>query len=517
MRIEDVVHHQRIRMHGAMIEAIAAHGYERTSVKHVIGLAGVSRRAFYEQFTNKEHCFMQTFDLIVNRTIQRVNGACRARSGTSEQRLRAALKAFAQEIETNSKALSLVLVDALTAGPEGQLRVRRALAASEQLLANGLATPSAEQRLPGPLMRALTGGLRRATFVRLRGWDGSRQATLSNEMLRWTLLFTSPALATLRLRPVSRPPLPKLEHIARQGHTRQGHSGRPWYSPQRQHSVGSEQAAAPASARELLIRAAIELVLCEPYEELSAPHIAEQAGLSIDAFLGLFESPQQCFAAGLDMLGGELLETVAHPDLVSERWPLAVCEAIDRLAGYLVDNPTITLTLGLRTFAAGQPAIEEMVRLSEEVATLLTEGATRRARGKLSMEMIAGALSYTLHSEAIAGRAHLLEGLTEYLSYVVLAPYLGPEVAAQTVVRFREARERPATPSEPLAPPADASLGEVREHDADEQRDDDHDDQRSVTGAEDPVDLDLLEVEDSKKRDQHSQHHPSAGARQLTS
>ena len=37
---EDVVHHQRIRMHGAMIEAVALHGYER------------SRRAFYEQFAN---------------------------------------------------------------------------------------------------------------------------------------------------------------------------------------------------------------------------------------------------------------------------------------------------------------------------------------------------------------------------------------------------------------------------------------------------------------------------------
>ena len=41
---EQVARNQRTRMHGAMIEAVAASGYERTSVKQVVGLAGVSRR-----------------------------------------------------------------------------------------------------------------------------------------------------------------------------------------------------------------------------------------------------------------------------------------------------------------------------------------------------------------------------------------------------------------------------------------------------------------------------------------
>jgi hypothetical protein len=41
---EEVVRNQRRRMHGAMIEAVAENGYERTSVKQVVSLAGVSRR-----------------------------------------------------------------------------------------------------------------------------------------------------------------------------------------------------------------------------------------------------------------------------------------------------------------------------------------------------------------------------------------------------------------------------------------------------------------------------------------
>src|ERR1022692_2430921 len=43
----EVAENQRRRMYGAMIEAVAASGYGRTSVKQVVTLAGVSRRAFY--------------------------------------------------------------------------------------------------------------------------------------------------------------------------------------------------------------------------------------------------------------------------------------------------------------------------------------------------------------------------------------------------------------------------------------------------------------------------------------
>ncbi|MHB8532037.1 MAG: TetR family transcriptional regulator, partial [Solirubrobacteraceae bacterium] len=49
----EVARNQRARIHGAMIEAVSRSGYEQASVKHVITLAGVSRRAFYEQFQNK--------------------------------------------------------------------------------------------------------------------------------------------------------------------------------------------------------------------------------------------------------------------------------------------------------------------------------------------------------------------------------------------------------------------------------------------------------------------------------
>jgi AcrR family transcriptional regulator len=500
---EDVIHHQRIRMHGAMIEAVALHGYERTSVKHVIGLAGVSRRAFYEQFANKEDCFMETFDLIVNRTVRRVSSACRAGDGSLEKRARAGLRALVEELETNPKALHLVLIDALTAGAEGQLRLRRALAASEQLLAgsfqsspdgqsspdrqsspDGESSPDGDSPLmpspsdrqpPGPLVRAVVGGLRRAVFSRLRDGRLENRSVLSGEMLRWTLLFASPAVQELQLRPSSRPPLPRVVQM------------RP----------------GPTNAEgdyERLLLGVVNLVLREPYEELSAPHIAEEAGLSIDTFLELFESPRECFVAALDMLGGDLLEEVADPALVSSQWPTAVCHAVDRLTAHLVERPASTITLAAKTFGAGMGVIEDMITLADEVTTLLTEGAPRRAGSRLAPEWISGALAHTLHTEVLSGRAHLLGTLTEYLSYVILAPYIGAEQAVQTIVKARKnavsrttARDSvgagetvsgnsraAGAPAQRSAAPAVAALGEVSEDDADEQGYHDHDDQRSL-------------------------------------
>src|ERR1700689_1983173 len=68
-----VIRHQRARIYGAMVEAVASSGYQETSGKQVVALAGVSRRSFYEQFANKEECFLATFDLLAGRGVEQLS------------------------------------------------------------------------------------------------------------------------------------------------------------------------------------------------------------------------------------------------------------------------------------------------------------------------------------------------------------------------------------------------------------------------------------------------------------
>jgi AcrR family transcriptional regulator len=420
-----VARNQRIRMHGGMIEAVTTKGYEQTSVRLVIGLAGVSRRAFYEQFSGKEDCFLATFDLILKRAIQRLTHAYRAAEGAPEKRLRMALEALGTELEQNPKAMHLVMIDAQTAGPEGLRRLHRLTALCEGPLSSVLsdrsgAAPLPADALPPPVVRAIVGGLRRVTSMRLRDGETQDLGTLTKEMLKWALLFSSPAAAELRPRPCANPPFPETATLE-------------------PGACGGE------SSRARLLRSAIELrVREEKLDELSSLRIADNARLPIEAFMELFPGPQACYLEALDVLGDEMLQLVADPGLVSAEWSTAVCRTVARLLTYLASSPARLRTLAVKALEAGPPAIANVAALAYEVATLLTEGASQRPRSRIAVEGVAGALGQILTCEVLAGRGHRLPVLSEYVSYVVLAPFLGPEASAEAIARSRAAGS-PAT------------------------------------------------------------------------
>src|ERR1700682_6499004 len=136
MEREEVARHQRARLYGGMIESIAQRGYAGTTVAHVIGLAGVSRRAFYEQFANKEECFLATHDIIVARA-RKVAMDAWARERGWDNRRHAACKALFDDIAASPKGPRLVLVDSLGLGPQARARMVLAGCTFERLVAIG--------------------------------------------------------------------------------------------------------------------------------------------------------------------------------------------------------------------------------------------------------------------------------------------------------------------------------------------------------------------------------------------
>ncbi|MGB8875435.1 MAG: helix-turn-helix domain-containing protein, partial [Solirubrobacteraceae bacterium] len=66
---------QRARMLDAMVEAVADKGYARVTVADVIERAGVSRKTFYEQFANKEECFLAAYDAGVDGLLAAIDEA----------------------------------------------------------------------------------------------------------------------------------------------------------------------------------------------------------------------------------------------------------------------------------------------------------------------------------------------------------------------------------------------------------------------------------------------------------
>jgi TetR/AcrR family transcriptional regulator len=401
---DEVAANQRLRMYGAMIEAVATNGYGRTSVKQVVTLAGVSRRAFYEQFANKQECFLATLELIASQAMDSIAMSYGSTEGSLEERLEAALTRFAEVVQDNPKGARLMLVDAPSAGPAGWERLTETLTVFEERLAASFAEAPDAQALPEPIARAIVGGLRRATFVRLIEERTAEMGELVPDMLSWTLALRMNGSSPLgtRLRAVA-------EH-----------------SP-----LGHED------DRARVLRSALELAALEGYGNLTPMRIADEAGVSIDTFFDLFDDMEACFLAAIEKLSEEVRLIVSDPALVSPEWTTAVRRALDALMGYFAARPAYAQTIATGVFAMGQRAVDLGADLACEVAAKLTAGAPGPPLTKLAQEGIEGAIWHTIYCQTANGGTGALPELSDYLAYVVLAPFLGAERATRVLTAGR--------------------------------------------------------------------------------
>lgn len=413
----EVLRHQRIRMHGAMVEAVAANGYERTSVREIIALAGVSRRSFYEHFANKQECLLATFDVIACSAMRRAGEAYLASDGALERRLRAALAEFARAIATNRKAAELVIVETQTVGIPGLLRLRRATARCERVLYESFDSARDASSLPLPVVRGIAGGLHAAMSMCVHEKGRIAPSELTEEMVGWTLRFQTPGCARMSELIAGR-----AARSIRSGHSRSCQEG---------------TSVSRADERERLMDNALRLATVEGIHELSAARIADEANISIEAFFEHFASKDDCYLAALDMLAGELLRVADDEGLSSADWPRAVRRAIGELMRYLADRPHYARTIAAEAFAAGPEAVRRNEQLSRSLATLLTDGAPGEPPGVLTVAGVGGAIWNTVRCQLASGRLQMLPALSDYLAYVVLAPFIGADAAVEVVSEER--------------------------------------------------------------------------------
>ncbi|HEX6676947.1 MAG TPA: TetR/AcrR family transcriptional regulator [Actinomycetes bacterium] len=121
-----VVRSQRTRMLRALVEVVAEKGYVATTVADVIGRAGVSRTTFYEQFKDKEDCFLIAFQKGGQAQYLKVIEAVRSASDPVEQ-LRRNVRAYLAELTAFPASARAFLLEVPAAG-------LRALAIRDQIV-----------------------------------------------------------------------------------------------------------------------------------------------------------------------------------------------------------------------------------------------------------------------------------------------------------------------------------------------------------------------------------------------
>ncbi|HEX8052683.1 MAG TPA: TetR/AcrR family transcriptional regulator [Thermoleophilaceae bacterium] len=155
---EVVLRSQRERMIDAVIERVAAKGYAATTVADVIGQAAVSRKTFYEHFSDKEECFIAAYDEITRQLMGSVVEAYEGRPAWAE-RVASALGILLERLASRPALARFCIIEILAAGPRALERRDAVLQHFTELLAPGRHEAPAGLTIPELTAQAVVGAL----------------------------------------------------------------------------------------------------------------------------------------------------------------------------------------------------------------------------------------------------------------------------------------------------------------------------------------------------------------------
>jgi AcrR family transcriptional regulator len=161
---------QRERLLNGVVEAVVEHGYNATTIAHLIEAASVSRRTFYEHFGGKEECFLAAYEMIVAHVQEAL------REGEElpawPDRVRAELATLLQIFAADPTVARFVLVESLAAGGAVAERHRASLRCIAALLRPE--APADGDALAEAREQALVGGISTLVVRRLKAGEADR-------------------------------------------------------------------------------------------------------------------------------------------------------------------------------------------------------------------------------------------------------------------------------------------------------------------------------------------------------
>jgi AcrR family transcriptional regulator len=173
---------QRGRLLDALAEVISEEGYLDTTVHKILKRAGISRRTFYEIFTDKEDCFLAAYQEAADHVLVLVQRACRL-GGDPEIRIENSLRAMLEFAEREPHVARMCIVEAMAAGEEARKRRAKTMERLTDLVADALEA-RCESRAEALLRaRVLTGGVHEIVYGALARGEVEGISDLAEEVV----------------------------------------------------------------------------------------------------------------------------------------------------------------------------------------------------------------------------------------------------------------------------------------------------------------------------------------------
>jgi AcrR family transcriptional regulator len=409
-----VKEHQRARIHAATIELVGEGGYEVLTVRGIARAAGVSNRTFYENFADKEECFRATYELIIRHTLREILAA-RHREHGSRTKMRAGFQAFVREVSDKPKAARLALVEA-PASRVAFEQMQRTYGLFEALFAETFSEERDGVELPPLVIKGIVAGLTRVARARVLAGAEEQLPEEADELMKWALSLASERAGEVCSGSVvfRRAAAPR----ARVGGKRSA----------------SKSPDVPGDERAMIASAVARLAADEGFAALTVPRIRAAAGVSRRRFEEHFDDVTDCFLAAVGLQIKGILERAAYTFLNAATWSSGVQRALDGACEDLAGDPTLVRLVFFELCVPAGAAVRWRADLVVRLRSLLCKNTPAEQRpSAVAAEASIGAVLAVLHHYVTSGRAAEITQLPATLSYLVLAPAIGPEAAVEAI------------------------------------------------------------------------------------
>jgi AcrR family transcriptional regulator len=167
------VRSERERLLEAMIRLAALKGYEATTVEDVLDAAQVSRETFDRLFGDKETCFLESYDAVVDVLVAHMSTAYEVAAAEPwPRRVVAALRALVELLATEADIARMAMVEVTAGGEAARIRYRAALGRFIPFFEGGREFSPRGRELPADTAPFAIGGATSMIFDEVRAGRG---------------------------------------------------------------------------------------------------------------------------------------------------------------------------------------------------------------------------------------------------------------------------------------------------------------------------------------------------------
>lgn len=214
---------------------------------------------------------------------------------------------------------------------------------------------------------------------------------------------------------------------------------RRWRLPRGRHGLPRELV--ERSQRERLHAAVVQVTVANGYEATTVADILGEAGVGRESFYELFDDKLDCMLAAQKILVGDLEQRVREAYIPDGPWPERMRKALAATLDWFASDPEVARFTLVELSTVG-PAFrpifkEEFARFIELIEEGIGEdGPDPELAGATSLAV--GATVARIYEEVMVGRAAELPRLLPDLTYDLLVPFVGEEVARAEQQRASE-------------------------------------------------------------------------------